>query len=151
MLTAADCAPDSVHFNGLPWMQDIEGSIEKGTIKSIRTLKDKWGTDNMTKEEACVFQSGFRKTNTSKIKEQEKIILDGRPHEVILAFQNSPLACKLCNQAFFQHHTHTSTCDSKHSAECSATLQVLRMTAGGHTQPGHNQNHDLSQDWEDRD
>ena len=127
-------------------MQDIEGSIEKETIKSIRTLKSKWGTNNMTNEDADAFQSGFCKTNTSKIKKQEKIILDGKPHDVILAFQNSPLSCKLCNQAFFQHHTQNSTCDDcsrvrdgKHSAECSATLQVLGMTTGGHAQPGYNQ------------
>ena len=101
MLTASDCAPDSAHFNGLPWMKDIEGSIEKEIIKSFRTLKSKWdGTDDMTNEDPKAFQDRVKKTNTSKIKKQEKIILDGKPHDGILAVQNSPLSCKLCNQAF---------------------------------------------------
>ena len=57
-------------------MKDIEGSIEKEIIKSIRTLKHKWdGTNDMTNEDAKAFQDGVKQTNTSKIKKQEKIIL----------------------------------------------------------------------------
>merc|ERR1712208_189539 len=80
MLTASDCAPNSPHFNRLPWMKDIEGSIKKEIIKSIRTLKNKWdGTNDVTNEDAKAFQDGVKPTNTSKIKKQEKIILDGKP------------------------------------------------------------------------
>ena len=73
MLTASDCAPNSPHFNGLPWMKDIEGSIKKEVIKSIRTLKNNWdGTDDMTNEDTRAFREGIKPTNTSKIKKQEK-------------------------------------------------------------------------------
>ena len=77
----------------------------------------------MTNEDAKAFQDGVKPTNTSKIKKQEKIILDGKPHEVILAFQNSPLSCKLCNQAFFSIIPKTPLATTAVGSEMANTPQ----------------------------
>ena len=85
MLLATDFAPKTPHFNGLHWMTNIEGFIDRGIIKSARSLKDTGKSDDMPEEDSSIFQKVLRKVNTSKLNPKKTSYSMGKSMKLLRA------------------------------------------------------------------
>ena len=61
MITAEDCSPTSEHYNGLPWMTDIQSQIDQGIIKSAKHIRETETASNLEEDQATFFELGFKK------------------------------------------------------------------------------------------
>ena len=80
-LRAIDFGPNSIHYLGLPWMAQIQQTINKGTIISARDLKSNGTLNN---DDKILYDRGFKKA-TSALGKTETVVLKGESHKIVTA------------------------------------------------------------------
>ena len=65
ILRAEDCGPSSAHYLRLPWMTQIQKTIDEGVIISARDLSSKGTLGSLTSDDKVLFDGGFRRATAA--------------------------------------------------------------------------------------
>ena len=125
-------------------MRNIQQEIQQGNIKSARVINEtEKKIEELNEDQIEIYESGFRKNNISQLVHKEKIVIAGKTYDLdtqsplVVMFNQSPLSCGGCNQAYFMKFPESQNCGTcnrefttEFSTECDKFVRMLETSGG---------------------